>query len=64
MLKYLFTVFIALFSVVSVYPQTTQTVSSKVPKEYSLEAGYRYVFSQSRVDNMASHGYGGLFDYA
>lgn len=64
MLKYLITFFTAFFSLISLNSQTSNTVSVKVPKEYSLEAGYRYVFSQSRVDNMASHGYGGLFDYA
>lgn len=40
------------------------TLTRKVPKEYSLEAGYRTVFHQSRMNNMASHGYGALFDYA
>lgn len=42
----------------------------KVPKQYSLEFGYRNVFSetifrnQTEVFNQASHGYGVLFDYA
>lgn len=53
-----------LFSSLVIYAQDTTFVTKKVPKEYSFEAGYRYVFSQSHVSNMASGGYGVLFDYA
>lgn len=35
----------------------------KVPKVYSLEAGYRYVLTNDFV-NQASHGYTAIFDYA
>ena len=35
----------------------------KVPKQYSLEAGYRYVLS-SEFNNVAPTGYTFLFDYA
>lgn len=37
---------------------------SKVPKEYSVELGSRYVFSQSNLVNQANSGYSVLFDYA
>lgn len=42
---------------------------SKVPKQYSFEFGYRYLFSiidksNSPFVNSAKHGYGFLFDYA
>ncbi len=36
---------------------------AKVPKQYSLEAGSRYIFSQSNLDNNANVGYSLLFDY-
>lgn len=36
----------------------------KVPKQYSLEFGYRNLFSQSNFNNQITHGYGMLFDYA
>ncbi len=35
----------------------------RVPKQYSLEAGYRYIL-KSEFTNQASHGYTVLFDYA
>ncbi len=35
----------------------------RVPKQYSLEAGYRYVL-KSEFTNQASHGYTAIFDYA
>lgn len=47
------------------FPVVSQSKkSSKVPKEYSFELGYRNVFGQSNIANMASNGYGFLFDYA
>ncbi len=41
----------------------------KIPKQYSLELGYRNVFTLTDrtnilPDNNATHGYGFLFDYA
>ena len=60
---------VVLFIVMTIYSitgftQTSGSVIKKVPKEYSLEAGYRHVFHQTRIDNKASQGYGALFDYA
>ena len=37
---------------------------SKVPKQYSVEFGYRNIFGQTHFDNKTTHGYGGLFDVA
>lgn len=37
---------------------------SKVPKEYSVEFGYRNHFSTINYPNEAMHGYGFLLDYA
>lgn len=48
----------------AIFAQDSTIVFKKVPKEYSFEAGYRRVFSQSNVTNSASSGYGVLFDYA
>ncbi|MDX9747046.1 MAG: hypothetical protein RBT57_00950 [Paludibacter sp.] len=53
-----------LFSGFTAVAQVSGSVTRKVPKEYSLEVGYRYVFHQTRIDNKASQGYGALFDYA
>lgn len=55
-------IFIFIFSAFQIFSQ--KQITSKVPKEYSFEAGYRRVFSQSNVTNSASSGYGVLFDYA
>lgn len=38
-------------------------IMDRVPKQYSLEAGYRYVVS-SEFENQAPQGYTAIFDYA
>jgi hypothetical protein len=38
-------------------------IMEKVPKQYSLEGGYRYIIS-SEFDNQAPSGYTFIFDYA
>lgn len=37
---------------------------AKVPKQYSLEFGYRNLFAHSNITLNHTHGYGGLFDYS
>ncbi len=64
MQKILIQIIISFITVFNIFSQSSVVISKKVPKEYSLEAGYRHVFSQSQVSNKTSHGYGGLFDYA
>lgn len=36
----------------------------KIPKQYSIEAGYRNLFGSANITNKNTHGYGALFDYA
>ncbi len=36
---------------------------AKVPKHFSVEAGSRYIFSQTNLENQAKLGYSVLFDY-
>lgn len=41
-----------------------ETTFARVPKQYSIEFGYRNLFGQSNIVNNSTHGYGALFDYA
>lgn len=41
-----------------------QHILVKVPKQISIETGYRNLFSSKRLDTDVTHGYGILFDYA
>lgn len=59
-----YTTLLLIFSLSIVTAQQATVTFKKVPKEYSLEGGYRTVFNQSNISNKASHGYGFLFDYA
>lgn len=59
-MKYLFIIVLLFYSTYSI----SQSSSFNIPKEYSLEAGYRHVFHVSQLTNKASNGYGVLFDYA
>lgn len=59
-----YTTLLLIFSLSIVTAQQATATFKKVPKEYSLEGGYRTVFNQSNISNKASQGYGFLFDYA
>lgn len=41
-----------------------QSFISRVPKQYSIEMGYRNLFAQSNFSNQSTNGYGMLLDYA
>jgi hypothetical protein len=54
---------VLIFFILPVLVQAQDAVLSKVPKQYSLEGGYRRITS-SELANQASNGYTVLFDYA
>ncbi len=66
---YLKKIFIAFGVILSVHLTAQKESSFKIPKQYSLEFGYRNVFSvidRTNIlpENSATNGYGFLFDYA